>query len=104
MRGCSVIGNTHVGVKAIPLSTMTVPSVAIDLGTADDPGMNVLQSSSTPNGDAGLCNLTVDAWSAVGNSFSGCPPSVSQGCTGGLDIGLGPTAPGPDTSQCQLAP
>lgn len=108
VRNCVAVGNRNAGLRVSPSSTN--PVTGIDLGSAVDPGRNVLQSSVRPNTDSGLCvgnffnfNMTIPA---RGNDFGGgrscrvatTPMTTLQtsraGCTGMLDVGIEPTTSG----------
>jgi len=58
------------------------------VGTQNEPGGNMLQSSTTPNA-IGLCFTGTGTMTAQGNHFGACPPSSNPdgACSGGMDIG-----------------
>jgi hypothetical protein len=99
LRNSMVLGNAKAGV-AIGAADATAAGSAlagIDLGTAQDPGRNVLQAAlgSNSNTGAGLCvQLDADAGNqtlaAAGNTFAGprdCAAVAPGAITKGMDCG-----------------
>lgn len=83
LRGCTIVGNKGNGIN---VGNPPYAGSFLDLGSAQDPGRNILQRASGGNAGAGVCNQSSLTVSASGNQFRNCPVGTSQACSGGVDI------------------
>jgi hypothetical protein len=98
LSGCVVLGNSGNGLLIPEMGTWDLGG-----GQLASPGGNTLSSPDPAlrNGAAGVCyRSTFRDLSAADDHWSQCPPSQSNDCSGGIDIGLLVLGSRADTGGC----